>query len=142
MAEKLLESIYYYGIAEIEFVIDKRDNIPKLMEINPRFWGSLQGAISAGVDFPVLLFDLFNDGSVDKNLNYKRGIKERNVIPYEYHRLRKIILGSYSANFKISSTIEFLKFYKDDAYFIFDIDDLQPFLSLFTKSLRIRFRRL
>ena len=138
MAEILLDSVHYSGIAEVEFVIDKRDNVPKLMEINPRFWGSLQGAISAGVDFPALLFDLFQNGGVEKNLDYKRGIKTRSVIPYEYHRLRKIIQGNYSAGFKITSCIEFLQFYKDDAYFIFASDDLQPFLSLFAKSMRRR----
>jgi predicted ATP-grasp superfamily ATP-dependent carboligase len=45
MADTLLQSINFSGVAEVEFVIDIRDNTPKLMEINPRFWGSLQGAI-------------------------------------------------------------------------------------------------
>ncbi len=142
MGERILESIHYSGIAEIEFVIDKRDNEPKLMEINPRFWGSLQGAISAGVDFPALLFDLFQEGNVEKNIDYKLGVKTRNVIPYEYQRLRRIIQGTYSTSYKISSVVEFLKFFKDDAYFIFAVDDLQPFLSLFIKSMRMRIRKL
>ena len=53
---KLLKSLDFFGIADIDFVIDKRDNQPKLMEINPRFWGSVQVAINAGVDFPYLLY--------------------------------------------------------------------------------------
>lgn len=142
MAETLLESIQYQGIAEVEFVIDKRDNTPKLMEMNPRFWGSLQGAISSGVDFPALHYDLYNDGDVEKNLEYKRGIKTRNVIPYEYHRLVNILRGSYPTSFKISSFIEFFKFYEDDAYFIFTLADLQPFLSLFINSMRKRARKI
>ena len=142
MAEMLLESIQYQGIAEVEFVIDKRDNMPKLMEINPRFWGSLQGAISSGVDFPALLYDLYNNGDVRKNIEYKRGIKTRNVIPYEHHRLVNILRGSYPTSFKISSLVEFVKFFQDDAYFIFSLDDMQPFLSLFTNSLRKRTRKL
>ena len=36
----------------VEFKHDERDGVPKLMEINGRFWGSLQLAIDAGVDFP------------------------------------------------------------------------------------------
>ena len=56
----------FYGVAELDFVNDSRDNTPKLMEINPRFWGSLQGAISEGVDFPFLLHKLFEDGNIDK----------------------------------------------------------------------------
>ena len=140
MAEILLQSINYYGVAEIEFVIDKRDSIPKLMEINPRFWGSLQGAINAGVDFPALLVDLFREGNVEKNLDYKVGVRTRNVIYYEYRRLKNIIQGNYPFIFKITSIIEFLKFYQDDAYFIFSLNDLKPFLSLFENSIRRRIR--
>jgi len=139
MGKTLLQSIGYSGIAEIEFVIDSRNNEPKLMEINPRFWGSLQGAISAGVDFPYLLFQMIKEGDIEKNLDYKRGIKTRNVIPYEYQRLRDIILGHYSNKFKLASFLEFLKFYKDDAYFIFDVHDMKPFFSVFIDTL---YRRL
>jgi predicted ATP-grasp superfamily ATP-dependent carboligase len=142
MGEMLLESMQYQGIAEVEFVIDSRDNIPKLMEVNPRFWGSLQGAISSGVDFPALLYGLYQDGDVVKNLEYKRGIKTRNVIPYEYHRLTDIIRGNYPFTFKVSSLIDFLKIYKDDAHFIFSLTDMQPFMSIFTNSIRKRGRKL
>ena len=40
----------------IEFRIDSRDGVPKIMEVNPRFWGSLQLSILSGVDFPYLLY--------------------------------------------------------------------------------------
>ncbi len=40
----------------VEFKLDPRDNTPKLMEINPRFWGSLALAIESGVNFPYLLY--------------------------------------------------------------------------------------
>jgi predicted ATP-grasp superfamily ATP-dependent carboligase len=36
----------------VEFKQDERDGIPKLMEINGRFWDSLQPPFDAGVDFP------------------------------------------------------------------------------------------
>jgi hypothetical protein len=45
----------WHGVAMVEFKIDRRDQLPKLMEINGRFWGSLQLAIDAGVDFPAIL---------------------------------------------------------------------------------------
>jgi len=138
MAEELLASIHYCGVAEIEFVIDNRDNTPKLMEINPRFWGSLQGAIHAGVDFPALLYELFQEGTVEKNLDYRRGVKTRSIFPYEYRRLKNIIRGNYPNAFKIATLIGFLKFYQDDGYFIFSSDDVQPFLSLVENSMRRR----
>jgi predicted ATP-grasp superfamily ATP-dependent carboligase len=52
---RLLRALDWYGVAMVEFKIDPRDGQPKLIEINPRFWGSLELAIAAGVDFPNLL---------------------------------------------------------------------------------------
>jgi predicted ATP-grasp superfamily ATP-dependent carboligase len=54
-AERLMREIGWEGVSMVEFKWDERDNGPKLMEINGRFWGSLQLAIDAGVDFPNLL---------------------------------------------------------------------------------------
>ncbi len=51
----LLESEGYVGPAMVEWKIDARDGRPKLLEVNPRFWGSLALAVRAGVDFPTLL---------------------------------------------------------------------------------------
>jgi len=134
MADILLQSISHYGVAEVEFVIDTRDNTPKLMEINPRFWGSLQGAISAGIDFPFLLYKLFHEGDIDKDNHYKTGIRTRNAIANDYRQLSSIIRGNYPRALKKSSLIEFLKFYKDDSYYIFDWDDMRPFLSYIKDS--------
>ena len=129
MADKLLQSINFYGVAEVEFVIDIRDKTPKLMEINPRFWGSLQGAISAGVDFPFLVYKLFLEGDLDKKTDYKTGVRTRNAIANDYRHLSSIIRGNYPLNTKKSSLLEFLQFYRDDAYYIFDWDDMRPFSS-------------
>ena len=39
----------------IEYKMDEATGLPYLMEVNGRFWGSLQLAVDAGVDFPRLL---------------------------------------------------------------------------------------
>ena len=41
----------------IEYRVDNDGNI-YLMEVNTRFWGSLQLAIDAGVNFPWLLYQI------------------------------------------------------------------------------------
>jgi predicted ATP-grasp superfamily ATP-dependent carboligase len=51
----LLTDFAWRGVAMIEYKLDERTGTPYLMEINGRFWGSLQLAIDAGVDFPQLL---------------------------------------------------------------------------------------
>lgn len=44
----------------VEFRVAE-DGTPYLMEVNGRFWGSLQLAIDCGVDFPWLLYQLTHD---------------------------------------------------------------------------------
>lgn len=58
-AGKLLSTIGWKGVAMVEFKRDIRDGVAKLMEINGRFWGSLQLAVSSGVDFPSLCLDYY-----------------------------------------------------------------------------------
>ncbi len=50
----LMRALKWKGIAMVEWKIDPRDATAKLMEINPRFWGSLELAVRSGVNFPVL----------------------------------------------------------------------------------------
>lgn len=54
-SEALLERFDWQGVAMIEFKLDAATGQPYAMEVNGRFWGSLQLAIDAGVDFPRLL---------------------------------------------------------------------------------------
>jgi predicted ATP-grasp superfamily ATP-dependent carboligase len=70
----LLEKAGWHGVAMVEFKVT-REGAPFLMEINTRFWGSLQLAIDAGVDFPLLLYRLACDeqpASVDNYITGKR----------------------------------------------------------------------
>jgi len=55
MAERLLASLHWRGVAMVEYKV-AADGTPYLMEINPRFWGSLHLAVVSGVDFPYLYF--------------------------------------------------------------------------------------
>ncbi len=81
IAESLLSSLKWTGIAHAEFKIDPRDKKPKLLEVNPRFWGSLELAVTAGVDFPYLLYLLAINGDVEPVINYKEGAQCRWLIP-------------------------------------------------------------
>jgi predicted ATP-grasp superfamily ATP-dependent carboligase len=69
----LLRSLNWIGVAMIEFKVDPRDGIPKLMEINPRFWGSLQLAIISGVDFPYLILKMARGERFEPVLRYPTG---------------------------------------------------------------------
>ncbi|BCS54956.1 ATP-grasp domain-containing protein [Geobacter sp. SVR] len=58
-ARRLLAEVAWPGVAMVEFKRDVRDGTAKLMEINGRFWGSLQLAVSSGIDFPALCLDYY-----------------------------------------------------------------------------------
>jgi len=63
LAQTLLDDAQWHGVAMVEFKVAP-DGTPYLMEINTRFWGSLQLAIDAGVDFPTLLLDVAQQRAV------------------------------------------------------------------------------
>jgi predicted ATP-grasp superfamily ATP-dependent carboligase len=76
-ATMLLRELEWHGVAMVEFKLDDRTKKPVLMEVNPRFWGSLNQAICAGVDFPYLLYTMATEGDVKPVFKYKVGVKAR-----------------------------------------------------------------
>jgi len=78
---KLMSALPWYGVVDVEFMIDPRTNQPKLMEINPRFWSSLQLAVHAGVDFPYLLYQLAMGQSPAPVHEYHEGVTGRSLFP-------------------------------------------------------------
>lgn len=77
----LLEKMNWHGVAMAEFKIDSRTGKLTLMEINPRFWGSLPLALACGVDFPRLLCDMHEKGDVPSVESYKTGVRCVNLLP-------------------------------------------------------------
>jgi predicted ATP-grasp superfamily ATP-dependent carboligase len=76
-AARLLERLRWEGVAMVEFKRDLRDGTLRLMEINGRFWGSLQLAIDAGVDFPNLLVALRQGQAPAQPPAYQLGVRSR-----------------------------------------------------------------
>jgi len=81
MGQSLLKALNWFGVAMVEFKLDPRDNQPKLMEINPRFWGSLALAVAAGVDFPHLVYRLACGEDFKPVEHYKIGQQCRWLLP-------------------------------------------------------------
>ena len=76
-SECLLKQLSWHGPAMVEFKRDRRDGTLRLMEINARFWGSLQLAIDAGVDFPALLVDMARGAVPAPVFAYRTGVRSR-----------------------------------------------------------------
>lgn len=73
----LLEQFEWNGVAMVEYKVDERTGTPYLMEVNGRFWGSLQLAIDAGVDFPRLLLAAALGEPVSPVAEYRAGVRSR-----------------------------------------------------------------
>jgi len=82
-AQQLLRGLDFSGAAMVEFKVDPRDGLAKLMEINPRFWGSLPLAIASGVDFPYLLYRTAMGCAKEVGFAARPGQRLRNILPGE-----------------------------------------------------------
>lgn len=75
--QRLLEELRWHGVCEADFVVENQTRIPYLIDINPRFWGSLAQAIASGVDFPYLVYKIASEGDVEPVKDFKTGVMTR-----------------------------------------------------------------
>ena len=75
-AERLLAAMRWHGPAMVEFR-DDGINEPCLMEVNGRFWHSLQLAVAAGADFPLWWVRLLEGKPLDSPTDYREGVAVR-----------------------------------------------------------------
>ena len=89
LTDEFLSGLGWQGVAMAEFRIDPRDGEPKLMEINPRLWGSLALSVAAGVDFPRLLYQLATEGECETGHDYRVGVQARHLLGDIAHLLAR-----------------------------------------------------
>ncbi len=122
MAHTLLTALDWFGVAMVEFKMDPRDGIPKLMEINPRFWGSLALAVAAGINFPYLLYRMSRGENFKPVEHYQIGKKCRWFLPGD-------ILHFIFNPKRMSLVPEFFNFLdKNTSYDILSLKDPLPIL--------------
>ena len=73
----LLDRFGWRGVAMVEYKRDSLTGQSYLMEVNGRFWGSLQLAIDAGVDFPLLLAASALGERIEPQVTYRVGVRSR-----------------------------------------------------------------
>ncbi len=133
--EKLLGSLGWHGVAMVEYKLDHRDNLPKLMEINGRFWGSLQLAIDAGVDFPNLVVDLAAQRPVAPVYSYRTGVRSRWFLG-DLDSLLLVLCKSRASlhlpadhQGRLSCLLNFLRLWeKNTTYEVLSFNDPRPWL--------------
>ena len=56
--KSLLDHLGWNGVCEADLIRDRRSGITYLLDVNPRFWGSLAHNIAAGMDYPYYVYRL------------------------------------------------------------------------------------
>jgi len=132
---KVLKLLQWHGVAMVEFRRDSRDGKLKLIEVNPKFWGSLHLSIASGVDFPFLLYKLAIGEDVKLVTSYKIGLKARWLIPWDI--LWYIASLRSSTTNKLQITRDFFKFLdKNLVYDTLSLDDPKPAIVQLVHSCR------
>lgn len=132
-AQALLDALGWEGVAMVEFKVDQADQSLRLMEINGRFWGSLQLAIDAGVDFPALLVQTLADEPMSPRDAYRIGVRSRWFMGDLDALLMRLLKRHDELHLppghagKLSSILHFMKLWQKDTYNeIVRFSDLKP----------------
>jgi predicted ATP-grasp superfamily ATP-dependent carboligase len=128
-AKKLINEINYHGPAQIEFKLDHNGQ-PRLMEINPKFWGTLDLSIAAGINFPQIAVDIANNKKIDSYKKYQIGLEYAWVVPYQMVYFLK-------TKHKLKYLLESINFFKSNVKYDIKLNDLLPSLIVFLKSLKM-----
>lgn len=129
MSLELLRALGWFGVAMVEFKVDPRDGTPKLMEINPKFWGSIQLPIASGVNFPYLLYRLATEGDIEPGDGYSAGVRCRWLLPGD-------ILNFLSNPDRFRLRPSFFQFRRPDLHYdILSRDDPGPVFGMFVSYL-------
>ena len=88
---RMLGPIGWHGVAMMEYKQDRRTGEFVLMEVNGRFWGSLQLAVDAGVDFPFLACQLARGVPPEAPRAVRLGVKNRWLLGDLDHLLLRLV---------------------------------------------------
>ncbi len=148
-SDRLLSAVGWSGVAMVEFKRDRRDGKAKLMEINGRFWGSLQLAITCGIDFPALLLGalhgtsstaLVDDYPAGHKLKWFLGTLDHLIIRLKNNKTTLNL--TQTAPSKYRAVADFLRIWERDTSFdVISKNDIAPFryeIASYLKNLKRR----
>jgi predicted ATP-grasp superfamily ATP-dependent carboligase len=137
-AVRLVKAIGLQGVCEVEFRRDA-ENRPLLMEANARLAGTIENAVQAGVDFPLMIWCLATGAEVIPVASYRYGIRTRWLhgdlrwLRQNWHRSRRPDGMSHAR-----SVYTFIsEFSKSRHYDYFDRHDMMPFIAELRYTLHV-----
>jgi len=135
-AGKWLERIRYTGMVEIEYMLDKRDGVYKLLDVNTRPWGWIAMCVYAGVDFPYLMWKLSQNKLVEEA--HGRGGVGWSRTVYDLAAMFELV---WSGDRSIS-LINFIQSLLHAKHEMYVTDDLKPAFFEFSQLISRAFRKL
>jgi predicted ATP-grasp superfamily ATP-dependent carboligase len=134
-ALRLLGPLGWHGVAMLEYKRERATGNRFLIEVNGRFWGSLQLAVDAGVDFPYLTCQLALGRPPDASVTYRVGVKNRwllgdldHLLLRLFHKDRDLSLPDQAPS-RLRALIDFLKCTRPGVYDqVASAEDPRPFL--------------
>lgn len=131
IGRKILDHVAWHGVAMVEFKVSP-SGLPYLIEINARFWGSLQLAIDAGVDFPWLLYRMALGIKIEEVKDYKVGVRSRWLLgdlDNLYLKFKGLDSHPLTSSEKYGALLRFLNFFEANTrHEVNRWEDLRPFL--------------
>ena len=137
-AVSLAKAIGLQGACEVEF---RRDTVnrPLLMEINARLAGTIENAVQAGVDFPLMIWRSATGLDVTPVTTYRYGVRTRWLhgdMRWLWQNWRRS--GRPDAMSHARSVYTFLvEFARTRHYDYFDRRDIKPFLAELSYSVHV-----
>ena len=95
LADKLMQPLKWDGVVGIDFMWDEQEeSVPKMLEVNARFWAGLDHSIKSNVDFPWLLYRLVVDGRVEQADQANIGHKTQLPVLSTFARVEEAFSGA------------------------------------------------
>ena len=129
IASKLMSELEWHGPAQVEFKYDHRDKKYKLIEINPKLWGTLDLSIKSGFNIPLIMANYLSNKNLPSFEGYVVGYRYIFSFPQSLYAL-----SQYIRNFGLPNIKEILYSQKHCNYGLF-IEDPIPEISRVVNSI-------
>lgn len=125
IVKKLMSTLDWSGVAHIDLRYDNKSKTYKIIEINARFWGSVEASRVAGINFPYLICQLTLGEEIEKQ---------------KFKHIKYLRLKGFLKKLKKNPLMLFnFKLIKNNTGFIEVIKDPMPSIFKLKEKIKVRF---
>ncbi|MGB5668550.1 MAG: ATP-grasp domain-containing protein, partial [Maribacter sp.] len=97
--EKLMNTLNWSGVAHIDLRYDINDGKFKVIEVNTRYWGSLEASLAAGINFPYLYYLISTNKKFERpTYNYIEFLSIKGLLKRFKQNVLMVLNGGYLWN--------------------------------------------